>query len=145
MNLVQLLRETLGSVFVYAFKAQSFHWNVRGMFFEPLHSLFGKIYDDAFDSVDVFAEYLRIEGTLAPVSLAEVYSYSAVKEETAVPGTAREMIDGLIICNQTVIDKLMQLMDAATEAKAHGIADYVSARIDAHKKFQWMLKSHLDL
>lgn len=145
MNLTQLLRETLGSVFVYAFKAQSFHWNVRGMFFEPLHSLFGMIYEDSFDSIDVFAEYLRIEGVLAPVSLAEIYSYSAVKEETAVPGTAREMIESLITCNQEVIDKLMQLMDAATAAKAHGIADYVSSRIDSHKKFQWMIKSHLEL
>jgi starvation-inducible DNA-binding protein len=143
MNLIQSLREALASVFVYSFKAQSFHWNVTSMFFVPLHELFGEIYEDAYSSVDNLAEYIRIEGALAPASLVELYSNSAVTEETAVPGTPSEMLSILLDANNEVINKLNLLMEAASASKAHGIADYVSTRIDAHKKFQWKLRSHL--
>jgi starvation-inducible DNA-binding protein len=114
------------------------------MFFEPLHRLFGEIYEDAYSSVDALAEYIRIEGALAPASLVELYANSAVMEESAVPGRPSDMISTLITSNAEVLIKLNQLMDVATEAKSHGIADYISSRIDAHKKFQWMLKSHLE-
>ena len=38
------------------------HWNVQGMAFGPLHKLFGKIYEEAYDLRDEFAEFARALG-----------------------------------------------------------------------------------
>lgn len=38
------------------------HWNVQGMAFGPLHKLFGKVYEEAYDLRDEFAEFARALG-----------------------------------------------------------------------------------
>lgn len=132
----------LADAYVMQFRAQSYHWNVKGMFFEPLHSLFGKIYVDVNDSIDIFAEYLRISGFDAPVSIAELYKHTSLTEDhTVLP--PRVMIASLYDTNKTVLSSLDGLMEAAVANKEHGVADYVSSRIDSHKKWGWMLSAHL--
>jgi len=142
--LTTTLRIILGDVFVFAFKAQSYHWNVKGFNFSELHRFFGEIYADTSAQVDTLAEYLRIEGELAPKSLIELYSAATIKEDEFIPGTSREMITNLIANNAVVISGLNTLFEVATDHNAQGIVDYVAGRLDAHKKLQWMLKSHLE-
>jgi starvation-inducible DNA-binding protein len=143
-ELTNTLRMLLGDIFIFAFKSQSYHWNVKGFNFTELHAFFGTIYVDAFAQVDVVAEYLRIEGELAPKSLVELYTAATLKEDEFVPGTSREMIQNLVANNAVVISDLNTLFDVADRLNAQGIADYASARLDTHKKLQWMLKSHLE-
>lgn len=142
-ELTKALRAALGDTFLYAFKAHSYHWNVRGFNFTELHAFFGAIYADADGAVDPLAEYIRIEGELSPKSIAEMYAFASINEDEFIPGTSREMIENLIRDNAVVMASLTTLFHAASAADAQGIADFVSARLDAHKKFQWMLKSHV--
>lgn len=137
------LKKVLANAYVFQAQAQSFHWNVTGMFFKPLHDLFGEIYDDTHGSVDVFAEYIRIQNELAPRSLAEIYSNASIKELEYVPGTARDMIQALVTNNAIMIDSLNMLFTAADGANKQAVADYVASRLDVHEKWQWMLRSHL--
>lgn len=137
------LKKVLANVYVFQAQAQSFHWNVTGMFFKPLHELFGEIYEDTHGSIDTFAEYIRIANELAPRSLAEIYSNSSIKEMEYVPGSANEMIQTLLNNNRLVIDSLNVLFAAADQANKQAVADYVASRLDVHEKWQWMLRSHL--
>lgn len=137
------LRRVLADAYVFQAQAQSFHWNVVGMFFKPLHELFGDIYEDTHGSIDVFAEYIRISNELAPRSLAEIYANTSIKEMEYVPGGARDMVQTLMLNNELVITSLNNLFTAASAANKQAIADYVSARLDVHEKWQWMLRSHL--
>ena len=143
-ELTTALRVALGDIFVFAFKAHSYHWNVKGFNFTELHAFFGTIYADADAQVDVVAEYIRIEGELAPKSIADLYAHGNVKEDEFIPGTSREMISNLIANNAIVIADLKELFHTADRSDAQGIADYAAQRLDAHKKLQWMLKSHLE-
>lgn len=137
------LKKVLADVYVFQAQAQSFHWNVTGMFFKPLHDLFGEIYEDAHGSIDVFAEYIRIANELAPRSLAEIYANASIKELEYVPGSARDMIQTLLTNNNIIIDSLNMLFSAADAANKQAVADYVASRLDVHEKWQWMLRSHL--
>ena len=53
-------------------KAQTYHWNVTGLAFGPLHDLFQAIYEDHFAAEDDIAERLKalsqhVDGRLSSV------------------------------------------------------------------------------
>ena len=50
-QLHKLAKIAFASEFSFYLKAHQFHWNIEGMFFEPLHNLFGKIYEEVYDSI----------------------------------------------------------------------------------------------
>lgn len=56
------LQALVADMQVLAFEAQEAHWNVSGVHFGPLHSLFGKLYEFALDTQDTLAERIRALG-----------------------------------------------------------------------------------
>jgi len=72
-----------------------------------------------------------------------VYSdISKIKDEEGFP-SATGMMSQLASDNQVMITLYQELFDAAESVKEHGISDYASQRLDAHKKLAWMLRSIL--
>lgn len=143
-ELTKQLRIVLGDTFVFSFKAQAYHWNVRGMLFDQLHAFFGVLYGAAYANIDILAEYIRIEGELAPKSLVELYAFATLKEDDFVPGTAQEMLRNLANDNAVLLSSYSTLFHVADQADAQGIADFAAAQLDILKKYQWMIKSHLE-
>lgn len=143
-NLTNALRTVLADELVFSIQAQSHHWNVRGMLFSQLHDFFGEIYAGAYDTVDKFAEYIRIEGEMAPASLPDIYRNKSISEMNIVPGTSAEMIRNLLAQNTELNAKLNMLFDEASKVNKQGLADYVSSVIDMHQKWDWMLRAHLE-
>lgn len=136
------LQVTLANAFFMAFKAHSYHWNVKGLQFSQYHDFFGEIYEDVDGSVDVFAERLRTIGQAAPVSVEELHGYKTFDEDTEVLDLVG-MLTSLQEANNQVIDSLNNLFKKASAANEQGIADIAAGRIDAHKKHGWMIKSSL--
>jgi starvation-inducible DNA-binding protein len=137
------LRIVLANKFLMYFKAQSYHWNVEGMFFPQLHDFFGKIYEEVYGSIDTAAEELRALDAYAPVSINELYNYATVEEDLAEPPAPSDMIQNLFIANAKVIESLNSLFELADKQNEQGLADFAAARLDAHKKHAWMLSSML--
>jgi starvation-inducible DNA-binding protein len=90
----------------------------------------------------VLAEYIRIQDQYAPGSLSVYSEISKVKDEEGFP-SATGMMSQLALDNQVMINLYQDLFDVAEAAKEHGISDYASQRLDAHKKLAWMLRSIL--
>ena len=142
-QIIRNLKICLANELVFSTQAQSFHWNVTGMLFKPLHELFGEIYEGSYSSIDKLAEYIRIEGAMAPCCLADMYKNKTVNEVLYVPGTAKEMLLALMNMNKDVLFELENLAIAAENLKKFALVDYVSGLIDQHKKWNWILDSHL--
>lgn len=134
--------QALANTFVMYFKAQSYHWNVEGMFFNQLHEFFGDLYEEIYGAIDPMAEEIRALGEYAPRSLDELFKYKTVNADN-VATDAKSMIADLLIGNNQTIETLNKLFDELTAAKQQGFADFVASRLDAHKKHGWMLKSLL--
>lgn len=132
----------LANTFVMYFKAQSYHWNVEGKNFSEMHTFFGGIYEDLYGAVDPMAEEIRACGYYAPRSLNEIYQYKTVADINEATNT-NEMLMDLAQANSVTLESLNKLFDQLSEAKKQGFADFVSARIDAHEKHGWMLRSFL--
>jgi starvation-inducible DNA-binding protein len=136
------LKQFLASSFAYYLKAHMFHWNVEGPDFVQLHDLFSEIYEDAFDSIDQTAEFIRTEDEYTPGSLERFKELSLIQDQTKIP-RARLMIEELLADTQTMKDLSKSLFDAATQAGREDVADFAANRQGAHGKYGWQLKSLL--
>lgn len=141
-ELQQALKIAFASEFVYALKCQNFHWNVEGMFFEPLHNLFGKIYEEVYDSIDDFAENIRKLGAYTPASHDRLSMLSLVSDENSVPD-AKAMVSELLEDSIKMEKILKATFKYAEQLNEQGLANFIAERIDAHQKHSWMLRSTL--
>ena len=132
----------LANTFVLYFKAQSYHWNVEGMFISQFHDFFGELYEEVYGAVDPMAEEIRALGAYAPRSLNEMYQYKTINDLSDAE-SVQDMLADLVNANATTIESLNKLFDLLFEEKKQGFADFVAGRIDAHEKHGWMLRSFL--
>jgi starvation-inducible DNA-binding protein len=141
-QLHQLAKIAFASEFSLYLKAHQFHWNVEGMFFEPLHNLFGKIYEEVYGSIDTFAEQIRSLGSYMPGSYTRFSMLSQIEDETQIL-EGKQMVQELLKDNEKMRVILKKLFEASEAAGEHGFSDFVAGRLDAHAKHSWMLKATL--
>jgi len=141
-QLHQLAKIAFASEFSFYLKAHQFHWNVEGMFFEPLHNLFGKIYEEVYESIDVFAEQIRSLDTYMPGSYTRLNMLTQVEDETEILD-GKQMVAELLKDNEKMKVILKKLFEVSESAGEHGFSDFIASRLDAHAKHGWMLKATL--
>lgn len=137
------LKQLLATNFHFYLKAQFFHWNVTGAHFVSLHQLFGDIYSDAYEAVDVIAEQIRTLDSNPPGSFSRFHELSLLQDQTSIP-RARLMIQELLADNQVLIDVLNETFKDATREDKQDIADFMASRLASHTKWSWQLKALLD-
>lgn len=141
-ELIKAARIAFASEYSFVIKAQNFHWNVEGMFFEPLHNLFGKIYEEVYDSIDTFAEQIRAMGAYTPASFERFSMLSQVQDENEILDS-KQMVMELLADNEKMVKMLQVLFEISEANKQFGFSDFVASRLDAHKKHGWMLRATL--
>ena len=130
----------MAGAFVFYFKAQTFHWNVEGPNFPQYHDFFGTVYTTVYGSIDRLAEEIRMLGSYAPTSLADVLQKSGISESTDVQST-QAMFNTLLADNKTIMNGLTEGFKMAEEAGELGLANYLQDLLDNHKKLAWMISS----
>lgn len=139
-ELQKAAKVAFASTFSFYLKTHSFHWNVEGSDFKQYHDLFGGIYEEVFESIDVFAEQIRAMDTYVPGSFTKFSMLSLIDDENAIL-SKDEMLIELIEDNEKLIRILKMVFKASEEAVEPGFNDFIAGRIDAHKKHGWMLKA----
>jgi starvation-inducible DNA-binding protein len=124
------------------FKTHGYHWNVTGPLFSSLHNLFEEQYRELYDSIDVIAERIRALGHRAPGSYREVAKLTSVPEAEGTPG-ATEMVEDLALGHEQVARTARELLPITDGANDQPTVDLLSARLAAHEKAAWMLRSML--
>ena len=140
MELVDSMKKVLANNFVLYLKAHGFHWNVEGSDFAQYHEFFGNFYEEVYGAVDSIAEHIRALDSYAPSTLQRYNELSDIKGEDRVL-QAKQMLQQLLIDNNTMLSSLMNAYYAAEEAKELGLANFLQDRIDQHKKHGWMLRA----
>jgi starvation-inducible DNA-binding protein len=130
------------STFSFYLKAHNFHWNVEGIHFKELHDLFGDIYEEVFESIDVFAEQLRGMSTYVPGSFQRFSMLTQIDDETNIL-PPEQMLQELLEDNEKIIKIFKLVFQQSENNQEYGFSDFISGRIDAHRKHGWMLKASL--
>lgn len=141
MSCQKILDTLLHSTLALSLKTQSFHWNVTGPTFGPLHTLFGTQYEALQEAADLIAERLRALDAF-PHPHNSNSEAEAVDPIPAKPPKHTKMLEILaldheklgLFCSKTAA--LVAEEDPAT-------SNLLSDRQHEHQKAAWMLKSHL--
>lgn len=141
-ELVKALKIAFSTEFSFYLKAHYFHWNVEGSDFLEYHDLFGKIYEEVYDSIDDFAENIRKLGSYTPGSYARFSMLSQIEDETNVL-PKDQMLAELLSDNEKVLKVIKLVYDLAEREGQHGLSNFLAERLDAHQKHGWMLRASL--
>jgi len=121
-------------------KAHYFHWNVEGIHFQELHSLFETVYAEVYGAVDEFAEKIRSLGAYAPGSNSRFNMLSMIDDETQIlPPEA--MVAELLQDSDNMVKILKRVYDIAEAEGEHGFSNFLAERMDAFRKHAWMLRA----
>lgn len=143
--LIQQLRLLKSSVFVYYTKAHGYHWNVEGVLFDQFHEMFSDVYNDAWASVDGYAEWLRVFKQKAVFDIPSVMSSSDIRYDLGLTNNPMEMLQSLQESNLKLISELKMGFSIAESANEQGLADFLAGRLAVHQKWDWKFSSSLSI
>jgi len=141
MSCAKILDALLHSTLALSLKTQSFHWNVTGPTFGPLHKLFGKQYEELQDAADLIAERIRALDEY-PHPHNSNSDAEAVDPIPAKPPKYTKMLEILALEHEKLAlfcSRTSHITSTEDPATSNLLAD----RQMAHQKAAWMLKSHL--
>jgi len=101
---------------------------------------FGKLYEEVLDSIDSIAEHIRALDDYAPGSFKRFNELSLISDTEIIPSD-ENMVKLLLVDNEKIINQLNKTFDLADQNNEQGLADFISSRLDSHKKHAWMLRS----
>ena len=139
-ELQKAAKVAFASEFTFYLKAHYFHWNVEGINFQELHSLFETIYTEVYGSIDTFAEKIRSMGAYAPGSNSRFNVLSQIDDETSVV-PAEQMVHELLEDSDNMVVLLKRVYDIAEREGEHGFSNFLAERMDAHRKHSWQLRA----
>ena len=138
--LIDDLKRVQADTFAMYAKAHYYHWNVEGADFVQYHEFLAKIYEELFGAVDVIAEEVRTLQSYAPGVHRMLMELTKIQDDNTIPA-AIEMFRRLLADNEVVMEGLLQAFMSAEAAGEVGLADFLTQRMDVHKKHAWMFRS----
>jgi starvation-inducible DNA-binding protein len=141
-KLFKLLSDAQSSLFVLFHKTWAFHWNVVGSDFTQLHQLFSGQYKTMFEEIDRLSEHMRYLNVKPLSSLSRMLEVTQIKE-AASSTTADKMLSELLENNTKLCEMLAEISEESEAQKSYATANLVQDLMEAHGKFIWQLKAHL--
>lgn len=136
------LGKVLADTYAVYLKTHGYHWNVRGPEFFSLHSLLEEQYREIWAAVDEIAERIRALGELAPQGYATFANLTSIKDGDPEKD-APAMLTELMRDHETLIATARDALKAADDEGDDVTVDLLTARLAAHEKSTWMLRSTL--
>lgn len=144
LEITQHLSKMLATEFMFFTKAYKYHWNVRSPFFKQMHDLFEDLYTAHFESIDQFAERIRMLGHEAPGTLKEFIEFSLIEEAPGLNSSECFMIADLLENLETFIQHMRTDLTAIEKTDPVS-ADLIIGKMGAYEKEAWMLRAHLEI
>lgn len=140
---VEHLQRQVANALVLYLNYKHYHWQTYGPMFRDLHLLFDEFAKAVLDTLDEFAERVRMIGQDPVASPQEMLSTASVK--VAARGqTMREMIQEADTNLLTVIKEIRAGARAADQHDDPGTVDLFSKFVQIHEKHEWWLRDILE-
>jgi starvation-inducible DNA-binding protein len=140
---VEHLQRQVANALVLYLNYKHYHWQTYGPMFRDLHLLFDDFAKQVLDTIDEFAERVRMIGQDPVASPQEMLSAASVR--VAARGqTMREMIQEADTNLLTVIKEMRAAARAADDHDDPGTVDLFSKFVQIHEKHEWWLRDILE-
>ncbi len=140
---VEHLQRQVANALVLYLNYKHYHWQTYGPMFRDLHLLFDEFAKAVLETIDEFAERVRMIGQDPVASPQEMLTAASVK--VAARGqTMHEMIQEADTNLLTVIKEIRAGARAADEHDDPGTVDLFSKFVQIHEKHEWWLRDILE-
>lgn len=144
-GVAEMLGLLLADEHVLYIKLRNYHWNVAGMQFQVLHSLFEEQYTTLAGFIDDIAERIRSIGFFVPGSMEEFKNAARLEETGHFDGNARKMLENILHDHEAVIRTLREDLEPAMDKyRDAGTSDFLTSLMEQHEKMAWMVRAHLE-
>ena len=140
---VEHLQRQVANALVLYLNYKHYHWQTYGPMFRDLHLLFDELAKAVLDTVDEFAERVRMIGQDPIASPQEMLTAASVKVASRGQ-TMREMIHEADTNLLIVIKEIRAGARAADEHDDPGTVDLFSKFVQIHEKHEWWLRDILE-
>lgn len=144
-KLIQMMRVAFATNFTYYLESHNAHWNILGPDFPQYHKFLNKVYDDAQDAIDDYAEKVRQLHAFAQGTYPEIIAESILKDPVGTPRDPVAIFESLLADAETLVEHLKDTYDQAQTVRAYGLQNFLADRIDTHSQQIWMMRSILGL
>ena len=140
---VEHLQRQVANAFVLYTNYKHYHWQTYGPLFRDLHLLFDEFATAVLDTIDDFAERVRMIGQDPVSGLTELMATASVK--IAGRGqTMRQMVEEADANLLVVIKEMRAGAREADEQDDPGTVDLFSRHVQLHEKHEWWLRDILE-
>lgn len=138
-----MLEKLLASMVSLSIKTQNYHWNVKGLHFQPLHDFFEDHYKELIKDIDEVAERITTLDRHVNAGLAAFLEDSAIEDEKGAPD-ATQMLERLLADRRAVIAVIKEVLEDAEQQDDIATAHLMEELVERYEKVCWMIKAHLD-
>jgi starvation-inducible DNA-binding protein len=141
--LVEHLQRQVANALVLYLNYKHYHWQTYGPMFRDLHLLFDEFAKAVLETIDEFAERVRMIGqdpVAAPQEMLATASVKVAGREQTMREMIQEADDNLLI----VIKEIRAGARAADKADDPGTVDLFSRFVQIHEKHEWWLRDILE-
>ena len=142
-DVVEHLQRQVANAFVLYANYKHYHWQTFGPLFRDLHLLFDEFATAVLESIDDFAERLRMIGQ-DPVFRPDEIARFATVTVSGDAGTMREMIAEADANLVIVIGEMREAARVADDNDDPGTNDLFSSLVRVHEKHEWWLRDILE-
>lgn len=136
------LQRFLADSFVLYMKTYAVHWNYQGAKFFAVHKITEQQYGELYQSIDTLAERIRAKRDEAPFSLASMLENADLDELSHDGGKSDRSVRNLVDSHMAMAQLAKKTIEDLDDEDPF-TADLLTARIGAHEKAAWMLRSLL--
>lgn len=140
---VQTLQRQVANAFILYSNYKHYHWQTYGPLFRDLHLLFEQLAKGVLETIDEFAERIRMIGQdpiFAPRDVLENATVKVAQPEL----TLRQMIEEAKHNLAIVIKEMRDGVREAADADDPGTVDLFSRNVQDHEKYEWWLRDILE-
>lgn len=135
------LRFLLADEFMLYGKTRSCHWNIEGVHFSELHSLYEQQYKALEATIDEVAERIRMLGFYSPGMISEFLDQTQLKDQD-VTNNSDEQLMILLNDHEAIIRSLRSSIEEIMEKhRDFGTADFFTRIMQMHEKMSWIIRS----
>ncbi|HHP7244008.1 MAG TPA: Dps family protein [Elainellaceae cyanobacterium] len=144
-GVIGLLNADLADTFLLLIKTRKYHWDVIGPQFRSLHELWQEQYEGLAESIDDYAERVRMLGGYPAGTADSFLRLTTISEHPGDIPTATQMVARLADDHEQIIRNLRDHIDQCSEAfHDEGTADFLTGLMEEHEEMAWMLRSFIE-
>jgi starvation-inducible DNA-binding protein len=139
---MQLQRQVANAYLLYT-NYKHYHWQTYGPLFRDLHLLFDEFADAVLQTIDQFAERIRMIGQdplSSPLEMVKIASVQVAARKNTMRNMIAEADTNLLM----VIQEMREGVRTATAQDDPGTADLFTTAVQIHEKHEWWLRDMLE-